>query len=80
MANRLFNEMQNASNNGMMQQFQTFMQNPFQYMLQKRINIPQQYMNDPKGAIQYLMQNGQMTNEQFNYLKQMANQMGVNLK
>lgn len=80
MANRLFNEMQNVGNNGMMQQFQTFMQNPLQYLMQKRINIPQQYMNDPKGAIQYLMQNGQMTNDQFNYLMQMANRMGVHLK
>lgn len=80
MANRLFNEMQNMDNNGMRQQFQTFMQNPFQYMLQRRFNIPQQYMNDPKSAIQYLMQNGQMTNDQFTYLKQMANQMGVHLK
>lgn len=79
MANPLFNEMQNMGSNVMMQQFQTFMRNPYQYMLQKRFNIPQQYMNDPKCAIQYLMQNGQMTNDQFNYLKQMAGQMGFKI-
>ena len=71
--------MQNATSNNMIQQFRTFMQNPMQYMIQRRMNIPQQYMNDPRGAVQYLIQNGQMTNEQFNYLSQMAKNMGINI-
>ena len=74
MANPLFNE---QMQNGMMNQFNSFMQNPFQYLTQKRINIPQQFMNDPHGAVNYLLQNGQMSQEQLNSLMQRAQQMGI---
>lgn len=51
------------------------MQNPTQ-MLQK-LNIPQEYANNPQGAIQYLMNNGKITQEQYNMannqLKQLQN-------
>jgi len=74
MSNRLFNE---QMQNGMMNQFNSFMQNPFQYLTQKKINIPQQFMNDPHGAVNYLLQNGQMSQEQLNSLMQRAQQMGI---
>lgn len=51
------------------------MQNPTQ-MLQK-LNIPQEYAQNPQGAIQYLMNNGKITQEQYNMannqLKQLQN-------
>lgn len=51
------------------------MQNPTQ-MLQK-LNIPQEYASNPQGAIQYLMNNGKITQEQYNMannqLKQLQN-------
>ena len=59
-----------------MNPFQAFKMNPMQFLMQRNINIPQQYMNDPKSAVQYLMDNGQMSQEQFNRLSQMAQQMG----
>ena len=74
MANRLFNE---QMQNGMMNQFNSFMRDPFQYLTQKKINIPQQFMNDPHGAVNYLLQNGQMSQEQLNSLMQRAQQMGI---
>ena len=56
-----------------MRMFNSFRQNPMQFLIQRKINIPQQYMNDPKGAVQYLLNNGQMTQTQFNELsKQVA--------
>ena len=58
----------------MMGQFQTFMQNPVAFLAQRRLNIPQQLQNDPQGAIQYLMNSGQMTQDQYNQLRQMAQQ------
>ena len=58
--NPLFNQLQGNAQGGIMQQFNQFRQNPFQFLMQRRLNIPQQYMNDPKGAVEYLMQNGQM--------------------
>lgn len=55
--------------------YQQLMQNP-SAILQK-LNIPQEYISDPQGAIQYLMNNGKITQQQYNdannQLKQMQN-------
>ena len=75
--NPLFNQLQGNAQGGIMQQFNQFRQNPVQFLMQRRLNIPQQYMNDPKGAVEYLMQNGQMSQQQFQQFSQMANQMGL---
>lgn len=52
-----------------------FKQNPTQFLSQ--INVPNEYMNDPQGAIQYLMNNGKITQEQYNFannqLKELQN-------
>ena len=51
------------------------MQNPTQVL--QKLNIPQEYANNPQGAIQYLMNNGKITQEQYNMannqLKQLQN-------
>lgn len=44
--------------NSLMGQFQSFMQNPIGYLIEKKINIPQQYMNDPHQAVNYLISSG----------------------
>ena len=75
MANPLFNQIQNP----MMQQFKSFQNNPMQFLLNNRINIPQEFQNDPHGAVQYLLNNGQMSQAQFNKLSQMAQKMGIKL-
>ena len=46
--------------NSLMGQFQSFMSNPIGYLIEKKINIPQQYMNDPHQAVNYLISSGQM--------------------
>lgn len=74
MANPLFNEQMQT---GMMSQFNSFMQNPLQYLTQRKINIPQQFQNDPHGAVDYLIKNGQMSQSQLNSLMQRAQQMGI---
>ena len=58
-----------------MQQFQQFRQNPMQFLMQHRLNIPQEYANDPQGAIQHLMNTGKMNQQQYNQLQQMAMNM-----
>ena len=63
----------------MMEQFQQFKQNPMQFLMQKNVGIPQQFQNDPRGAVQYLMSNGQMSQQQFGRLSQMAQMMGLRL-
>lgn len=63
---------------GMLGQFQRFIQNPIQYMLQKNLNIPPEYTNDTNGVIQYLMNTGKLTQEQYNWVKQQADQIEHN--
>ena len=76
MANPLFQE---QMNNNMMGQFSTFMKNPMQFLMQQKINIPQQYANDPHGAVQYLLNNGQLSQDKLNQLMNVAQRMGVKL-
>lgn len=76
MANPLFNEQMNK---GFMAQFNSFKQNPMQFLVDRKVNIPQQFSNDPHGAVQYMLNNGQMSQEQLNSLTQMAQRMGVKL-
>ena len=76
MGNPLFNEQMNQ---GFMAKFNAFKQNPMQFLMQNKINIPQQYANDPHGAVQYMLNNGQMSQEQLNSLTQMAQKMGIKL-
>ena len=48
--------------------FGQFMQNPMQFMMQRRLNIPQNMANDPKSIVQHLMNTGQMNQQTFNQL------------
>ena len=55
--------------------YSQLLQNPNQILQQ--MNIPQEYANNPQGAIQYLMNNGRISQEQYNnannQLKQLQN-------
>lgn len=56
--------------------FQNFQQNPGAFL--SRLNIPAQYQGNPSGAIQYLMDSGRITQQQYNQAKQMAGQLQNN--
>ena len=62
--------------NNFMYQFQNFMRNPGQFLMQSR--LPQGAMQNPAGAIQQMLNSGQMTQQQFNQLTQMARQIQNN--
>lgn len=55
--------------------YSQLMQNPTKILQQ--LNIPQEYANDPQGAIQYLMNAGKISQQDYNnarnQLKQMQN-------
>lgn len=69
-----------GSMQGFMGQFRGFLQNPMQFMMQRKMNLPANInpMQDPNGAIQYLMNNGQMDQQTYNQLQQMAQQIQQN--
>ena len=67
-----------GSQQNMMSQVRQFMGNPMQYMMQRKLNIPAELQNNPQGMIQHLMNNGTMSQQQYNQLQQMARQMQSN--
>lgn len=66
--------MMNNSMNGIMQMLQQFKQNPMQMLLQRRLNVPQNVMNDPNAILNYLVQSGQVSQQQINSAYQMMGQ------
>lgn len=72
--NPLFNELNGPTS--LMGQFTQFMQNPFGFLIQRKINIPEQYMNNPQAAVNYLVSTGQMDQNTLNNLRSRANNMG----
>lgn len=77
MSNKLYKEQMESQNaNNPMAQYNNFLSNPMQFLAGRGLNIPQQYANDPKGAVQYLMTSGQMNNGMLTNLMQRAKMMG----
>ena len=62
-----------------MAKFNAFKQNPMQFLMKNNLNIPQQFANDPQGAVQHMLNSGQMSQEQLNRLTQMAQKMCIKL-
>lgn len=78
MASDLYQDQMNQQG-AMMGQFNDFIKNPMQFLLSKRINIPSQYANDPKAAVNYLVQSGQMYQNTYQQFMNQAQMMGVKL-
>lgn len=76
MANRLYEEQMRNQNGNPMDQFSQMRSNPMAFLANKGLNIPQQYANDPRGAVQYLLTNGRMSQGMLNNLMQRAQAMG----
>ena len=59
--------------NQMMGMLQQLKNNPLQFLMQRRMNIPQNMpMNDPQAIINHLVSTGQVSQEQVNRAYQMA--------
>lgn len=63
-------------NNNVIQMLQTFKANPMQYLMQRRLNVPQSMMNDPNAIINHLLQTGQVNQDQLNRAYQAAQNWG----
>ena len=57
--------------NQMMGMLQQLKANPMQFLLQRRMNIPQG-VNNPQDIINHLLQTGQISQQQINQAYQMA--------
>ena len=73
MANPLYQE---QMTNNFQTQFNTFMKNPMQFLSRRRINIPNEFADNPQGAVQHLLNSGQLKQEDLNKMMSFAQKMG----
>lgn len=60
-------------NNQMLGMLQQLKQNPMQFLMQRKMNLPQGIpMNDPQAILNHLLQTGQINQQQINQAYQMA--------
>ena len=66
-----------GSMQAMIGQFQQFRANPMQFLMRNTWNLPNNInpVQDPQAAIQYLMNNGQMNQQQYNALQKLSQQV-----
>ena len=76
MANSVYEQLHKPT---LTERFQAFMQNPFQSLVESRLNIPQEYQGNPHDAAQYLLNSGQINQAQYNQVIHTAQQLGVKL-
>lgn len=74
--NRLYQETQQ---NSLMSKLKQLINNPAQTIMQSKMSIPQQYQNDPHSAVEYLIQSGQISQDDLNKAIQTAQNLGIKL-
>lgn len=60
--------------NNFMQNLQALRANPVQFLMSRKFNIPQDIGSNPNTIAQYLLNTGQVTQEQYNQAVRQANQ------
>ena len=58
-----------------MNMLQMLKQNPMQILMQKGIRIPQELSNNPQSIVQYMLNNGMVSQQQVNQAMQMYRNM-----
>lgn len=58
--------------NNPMQMLQALKSNPAQFLMQRRFNLPQNVGTDPNSILNYLVQSGQVSQQQINAAYQQA--------
>lgn len=69
--NPMFNAIGGGQPN-MMQMLSQLKQNPMQFLMQRKFNVPQNLANDPNAILNHLLQTGQVNQNQINSAYQMA--------
>lgn len=69
--NPMFNAIGGGQPN-IMQMLSQLKQNPMQFLMQRKFNVPQNMANDPNAILNHLLQTGQVNQNQINSAYQMA--------
>lgn len=59
----------------MLNNLMQFVKNPMQYLMKSKLNIPQNFQGNADDMIQYLLNSGQITQEQYNQANQRARKL-----
>ena len=65
--------------NNPMMMLQQLKVNPMQFLMSRRLNVPQNMINNPNAIVNHLLQTGQISQEQLNRAYQQMSQMRGNL-
>lgn len=57
---------QNGGISGLFEAARQFRANPMQFILQRKLNVPANLMNDPNAILNHLVQTGQVSQDQVN--------------
>lgn len=60
--------------NNIMQMLSQIKTNPMQFLVSRRMNVPQNIMGDPNAILNHLLKTGQVTQQQVNNAYQMMGQ------
>lgn len=76
MPNNLFNSLNQTNQNGspmanLFTQMNALRSNPVQFLAHRKLNLPPNFQGGPQQIVQYLLNTGQMSQEQFNRLQSM---------
>lgn len=78
MSNPLYQQLNPQINNqGIQNQYQLFMQNPVQFLASRGYNVPMGIQNDPKAIIQNMLNNGMISQGDFNAMLGYLQQSGM---
>lgn len=69
--NPLYNALGGGQQN-IMQMLSQLKQNPMQFLMQRKFNVPQDMANDPNAILNHLLKTGQVNQSQVNSAYQMA--------
>ena len=75
MSNKLFRDLNPGANNAQntmpnyMAEMQSLRSNPMGYLMSKKLGIPAEIQNNPQAIVQYWMNTGKMSQDQFAYLQ-----------
>lgn len=61
-------------NNNFLQDLQQLRNNPIQFLMKRKFNVPQNIGNNPNNIAQYLLNTGQVSQEQYNQAAKLARQ------
>ena len=67
-----------GSMNGFLNQFKGFVQDPARFIMQRKMGLSPDAFQHPQAAVQQLMNNGQLSQQQFNQLQQTAHRITKN--